>query len=348
MERELCNICQKINLQQYLFSDLCPGTITLGGFQEIFKKSKCSLCRLIIQALNANSRPYWKAGAYPTEVCYWGRQDGRNRPSILEVWFDSTSETLPKGMSGHSTTHGEILLLRSDSKDMSRRPINLGMRVGSHIDMHLISGWLKTCETTHGDKCESEKHKGLQTTTKPLILIDAAHRRLVKGDTSYRYIALSYVWGKVSTFQTVTANFAELQKNGALIRLGNKLPRTIRDSIDVVAGLGESYLWVDALCIVQDGPSKATEISRMDEVYGEAVLTIVACAGVDANAELPGLISGSRPSRQNCEIIDGMRLVNKLPELSGLLQASRWESRGWTFQERILSRRSLYFTDSQV
>lgn len=348
MEGQLCSICQKIDLQQYLFEDLSPGTITLGGFQDIVKKSECPLCRLIIQALSANSRDHWEAGIYPSEVCYFGRQDGRSRPSIVEVWFDSTSETLPKGIFGHSTTRGEILLVSDDSKPISRRPTNLGRRIGSQIEMSILRGWLSSCEAIHGDKCEGPKSKDLSTSTMPLILVDVVHHRLVECNTSCRYVTLSYVWGKVSTFQTSMANFSELQKDDALRGIGSKIPRVIRDAIDVVANLGEKYLWVDALCIVQDGPSKPAEISRMDAIYGGAVLTIVACAGVDANANLPGLHLESRHSSQSSEIIDGMCLVNKLPELTGLLQGSRWESRAWTFQERILSKRCLYFTDSQV
>ena len=348
MEGQLCIICQKINLQQYLFEDLSPGTITLGGFQDIAKKRECPLCRLIIQALGANSRDHWEVGIYPSEVCYFGRQDGRSRPSILEVWFDSTSETLPEGIFGHSTTRGEILLVSDNSKAISRRPTNFGRRIGSQIEMSVLRGWLSSCATIHGDKCEGLKTKDSSTSTKPLILVDVVHRRLVECSPSCRYITLSYVWGKVSTFQTSMANFSELQKDDALTRIGSKIPRVIRDSIDVVANLGEKYLWVDALCIVQDGPSKPAEISRMDTIYGGAVLTIVACAGVDANANLPGLHLESRRSGQSSEIIDDMCLVNKLPELAGLLQKSRWESRAWTFQERVLSKRCLYFTDSQV
>ncbi|KIM96766.1 hypothetical protein OIDMADRAFT_204534 [Oidiodendron maius Zn] len=348
MEGELCSICQKINLQQYLFEDLSPGTITLGGFQDIAKKSECPLCRLIIQALGANSRDYWDAGIYPSEACYFGRQDGRSRPSILEVWFDSTSETLPEGICGHITTRGEILLVSDNSKAISRRPTNPGRPIGSQIEMSVLRGWLSSCETCHGDKCEGLKTKDPSASTKPLILVDVVHRRLVECSPSCRYITLSYVWGKVSTFQTSMTNFSELQRDDALTRIGSKIPRVIRDSIDVVANLGEKYLWVDTLCIVQDGPSKLAEISRMDAIYGGAVLTIVACAGVDANANLPGLRLQSRHSSQSFEIIDDMCLVNKLPELAELLQESRWESRAWTFQERILSKRCLYFTDSQV
>ena len=348
MEGQLCSICQDIDLQQYLFQDACPGTVTLGGFQDILKKEKCSLCRLIIKALSANSRDHWEKDIYPSEVCYLGRQDGRTQPSVVEVWFDSTSETLPKGMSGHSTTRGEILLVTEESETLSRKPTNLGRQVGSQIDLALLREWLSNCESGHGEKCGGSARNDQSTEPHPLILVDVERRRLVECNSSYRYVVLSYVWGQVPTFQTLQANFSGLQEDGALTRVGSEIPRVIRDAMDVVAGLGERYLWVDALCIIQDGASKMNDISRMDAIYGGAVLTIIAIAGLDANTSLPGLHPGSRSNGQSRETIGGMCLINKLPELSGLLQASRWESRGWTFQERILSRRCFYFTDSQV
>jgi len=84
-EGQLCIVCQSIDLQHYLFQDLCPGTIRLGAFQDILEKSKCPLCRLIIRALSVNSEDYWEQRRYPSEVCYLGRKDGLSWPSVLEV-----------------------------------------------------------------------------------------------------------------------------------------------------------------------------------------------------------------------------------------------------------------------
>ncbi|KAF4632992.1 hypothetical protein G7Y89_g5142 [Cudoniella acicularis] len=283
-EKELCDICQTIDLQQYLFQNLCPGAITLGPFQNILKKSNCPLCRLIIQALNVNSADYWEKRKYPAEACYFGQQDGLSRPSVLEVWFDSTSETLPDGTFGHSTTLGEILLVSDDNKMSGRRPTNRGV--------------------LHGEKCQKSKSKPPSQGSYPLILIDVERRRLVNADLDCRYVALSYVWGKVYMLQTLEANLVELQEDNALANSNDKIPRAIREAMEVVAGMGEKYLWVDALCIVQDAPDKLSHISCMDEIYSRAVLTIVALASNDASAGLPGICPDSRNISQGYGNID--------------------------------------------
>jgi hypothetical protein len=106
-----------------------------------------------------------------------------------------------------------------------------------------------------------------------------------------RYIALSYTWGKVTPpFQTKTDNIRNLLVSGGLRKWMNDIPRTIRDAINLVVDLGERYLWVDSLCIIQDTDRSWALNSRvMDVVYGKAYLTICAADGNNSNAGLRGL-----------------------------------------------------------
>lgn len=64
------------------------------------------------------------------------------------------------------------------------------------------------------------------------------------------YVALSYCWGPYTADirTTVAANLREHMHGIAVAAL----PRTVQDAILVAARLGVSYIWVDALCIVQD------------------------------------------------------------------------------------------------
>lgn len=179
------------------------------------------------------------------------------------------------------------------------------------------------------------------------------------------YIALSYVWGCNQKTKLLKENIDELGKSGSLA--SNDLPQTIRDAIEVAGLLGFSFLWVDALCIVQDDDDdKKLQIGRMSSIYGSAFLTIIAASGLDCNSGLPGLRPGSRSYEQREAMVIpptahqvGLSLLTTCHSYGGNLgefhdpamndvDSSIWNSRGWTLQERALSRRNLIFTREQV
>jgi hypothetical protein len=65
------------------------------------------------------------------------------------------------------------------------------------------------------------------------------------------------------------------------------MPNTIQHAIIVTKALGFSYLWVDALCIIQDSPSDLEkELAVMGLIYSKSSLTIAAGVGWDADAGL--------------------------------------------------------------
>jgi hypothetical protein len=85
------------------------------------------------------------------------------------------------------------------------------------------------------------------------------------------YTALSYCWGSQGFIKTTRATLTHWMTDlpWAL------LPKTIQDAIVVTHELGLCYLWVDALCIVQDDEEeKAREISTMNRIFSEAQVTI--------------------------------------------------------------------------
>ncbi|KAF2105756.1 heterokaryon incompatibility, partial [Lophiotrema nucula] len=91
-----------------------------------------------------------------------------------------------------------------------------------------------------------------------------------------RYLALSYVWGGPQGFQNVQATQKALQKPGSL-STSHPLPQTIRDAMDFASAVGEQYLWIDSLCIVQnDEDGKMLQVNAMDQIYSQALVTIMA------------------------------------------------------------------------
>lgn len=86
---------------------------------------------------------------------------------------------------------------------------------------------------------------------------------------SAQYVALSYCWGgkhgSITTKETLESHIQELPLE--------KLSKTIVDAITITRGLGIRYLWVDALCIVQDNlDDMISQINAMGSIYQNATL----------------------------------------------------------------------------
>ncbi|KAJ8067943.1 hypothetical protein OCU04_003525 [Sclerotinia nivalis] len=114
--------------------------------------------------------------------------------------------------------------------------------------------------------------------------------------------------------------------------------------------LGDRYLWVDSLCIVQDDFTfKEREIDNMASIYANADITIVAGQGTDADSGLRGLRHCGTPQSRNLtqDIIQlrAFDILRRKPDLSG---RSPWAGRAWNLQEFMLSRRVITFDEETV
>lgn len=218
-------------------------------------------------------------------------------------------------------------------------------------DIELIKSWQEFCENTHTHpNCTlSPRTPGCPITN--FRLIDVHSRRVVDAPPSCRYIALSYVWGCSKEETQITGHRNSLHTSNSHSKtLPASLPATIEDALTLVKQLGESFLWVDSLCIDQaSAADMASQVGIMDNIYGNAVLTIIAAHGSDLEAGLPGVRPDSRdPQAQTWAEIKGRRIYISLPSLEQELENGAWMSRGWTYQEGLLSPRCLIFTRSQV
>ncbi|KAK3900337.1 heterokaryon incompatibility protein-domain-containing protein [Staphylotrichum tortipilum] len=213
------------------------------------------------------------------------------------------------------------------------------------LSQRLVQAWLPECESTHSEHCHVNTAARDPVNT---YFIDVNRLCLIPATTSQRYLALSYVVGEQKGLQLIQANLDSLLVCGALDETagaGVGLTRVARDAIRLVRSLGEDLLWVDSLCIVQDDTTtKHNQIMNMDTIYSHALLTIVSVSGDSANHGLPGVQSGSRPEVTVSTRHRGVAVLAQPPALGDILAASPYETRGWTFQERILSSRCLYLT----
>lgn len=247
------------------------------------------------------------------------------------------------GYIGPETMTGEAIALSSPSAFPGRKENNFRF-ITPLVDYKLIRAALNCCSELCGPNLCYRAHQPPELRT--ATMIDVINRVTVPCPPKCEYFALSYVWGKV-----VPAPDALASKT---------LPQTIEDAITVTKELGKRYLWVDALCIDQTpaylcSPEqlerKFQQLSMMDLIYGCASLTLVAMSGDDSNAGLVG-VSNPRTSqlKETIHDKDGNKYEFYTIPPSPLAEkdASTWDTRAWTFQESLLSRRKLCFTGTQI
>ncbi|KAK1573942.1 heterokaryon incompatibility protein [Colletotrichum navitas] len=254
----------------------------------------------------------------------------------------------------------------------------LGRAITENIENQaLIQSWLDLCRKTHKGPCcqtdDGRAERFIEMISHSYFgVIDVQNMQLTQlpcqslpSPRGYRqppyreaaldqvkpepYVALSYVWGAdPGAYTTRTENVMLHRTHGGLEEVLQKLPRAIRDAIDLARRLGFRYIWVDRLCIVQNSArSWKLNAYNMDLIYGNAALTICAADG-DATRGLCAM----RPATRNTQQVKGLvgprleLMVTRPPEM--YIRASEWNERAWTFQERLLSRRCLIFTNGRV
>ncbi|GFP55952.1 hypothetical protein TASIC1_0006012200 [Trichoderma asperellum] len=218
------------------------------------------------------------------------------------------------------------------------------------IDLEICRKWVTKCEREHNSQCGAFSSPTNSRPESSFRLIDVVDECIVVPPPSCQYVALSYVWGRTQYLQLNSQTAPILAEKGSLFSQETPVGQTITDAITVVKALGERYLWVDQLCISQDESDKAIHIKSMDRVYGAALLTIVAADGMDANAGLPGVRPGTRTRNINQlheDIWPGFSIATTI-DLPLDPAGSVWGTRGWTFQEQLLSKRLLLFYQGSV
>ncbi|KAJ2902109.1 HET-domain-containing protein [Zalerion maritima] len=218
------------------------------------------------------------------------------------------------------------------------------------VEFGLLRSWLDYCAENHAGGCRSTPPASSLSSggqqQKPeqeelgIHVIDCTTRDITPYTTSMGpFVTLSYIWG-VSPSET---NYAQPQSP----TLPSEVPKVIDDAMEVVRRLRMRYLWVDRYCIPQDNPEeKARQVGIMAGIYSTSFLTIIAAAGEGPEFGLPGVGSRKRLPQLRCRV--GGRVFVRAGSGNRLALQGKWNSRGWTFQEGLLSTRRLVFTVEEV
>ena len=243
--------------------------------------------------------------------------------------------------------------------------------------------WIRDCEEQHPE-CrhvstpQTEYPTRLlhieSTSTVPRVrLVSQKHgeQRYEQPPMTGHYVSLSHCWGQ-KHFNTLTSLTLSDYLNSVP---WEKLPLTFRDAIQFAAKLGISWIWIDALCILQ-GKDEASredwlyEASRMREVYKNAYFNISATASRDSSegvyrARDDTIAWVDRVTLNTEELLGGpsaramtgeVSTSQQLPRCT-ILDLSFWQTyvdtapvnvRSWVFQERLLAPRVIHFCEDQI
>ena len=242
--------------------------------------------------------------------------------------------------------------LNIDPDAITGPPVAPPSNTGDKQCFQLMKNWLRTCTTTHDCMLASEAWL-------PTRLIDvgghAGPRLVHSADIENRgvpYATLSHRWTE-HVVRLTTLNIHDFQRELP----AGALSRTFLDAFTVTQNLGMRYIWIDSLCILQDSVHDwEVESAQMWHIYENGLCNFAGSAasggrqydglfrdreplwGVNSQVKLPDQVSGK-------EFVASVDLRHRWDINVGNHPLNR---RGWVFQERFLSPRTIYFGSSEI
>ncbi|KAH6681308.1 hypothetical protein B0J14DRAFT_556738 [Halenospora varia] len=165
------------------------------------------------------------------------------------------------------------------------------------------------------------------------------------------YVTLSHCWGSGDILKTTSENFSQMT-NGIQI---SSLSDSFFNAVSITRALGFTYLWIDALCILQDSVEDwSFQSSQMHKVYSNSSLTICMTSSGKPKPKQPQIsfnthtTSESVPSCSACTNDYPILRPLTTTSMATMFLDSPWWTRAWVMQEVLLSGRVLYFSSSEM
>ncbi|KAK1752790.1 heterokaryon incompatibility protein-domain-containing protein [Echria macrotheca] len=222
--------------------------------------------------------------------------------------------------------------------------------MGSDATMSALAAWVEECCHSHS-KCPNP----LPQLPKRVLLINnrtwpptvRLHESLGK---QARYTCLSYCWGQ---FRPACLTFRSTLEANRQSIAWQSLPKLFQDAVIATSKLGLFYLWIDSMCIIQDDIQDwRAESAKMAAIYENAFITICAAAARSSNEGLftqpPQHFKPSSLAADTDGTTVFVRRKHRHPYWHRMDSAFPLLSRAWAYQESLLSRRLIYFTNTEI
>jgi hypothetical protein len=270
--------------------------------------------------------------------------------------------TLPGTFCFGDDAKRSVLIVLTEASETLKSNIQLGFpqlpAPGSPTHIEVLRQWILDCDQEH--QCLHSQDTPFLPTRLVYVGKNGSERAHLVCQTDSleketKYLALSHRWGtppKEGQPNPLEGKIVCTYKNN-IDRVSHgfddsELPPMYLDAILIARELGIEYLWIDSLCIIQkDTEDWKEESELMEQVFRSAYATLAAtCAGTPTERFLK-----QRPGRQ-CVTMKADNafyyLCDAIDDFSGEVEQGELNKRGWVFQERALSRRTIYFAEKQT
>ncbi|KAH8202382.1 hypothetical protein TruAng_003455 [Truncatella angustata] len=370
----LCGICHKFTSDLFGFNFAEPPSLPLPwvpqdqqsrfgwgvGFRhhetldDLLKSSQeCEMCEVLYEDLAIGlDRELCRGwlGLYP----WWSNRyiASGSKKGQFRAGFRNSLQDMPWGATqiGASPSHTfkvcrrEIVpnsVIESHELVVYEQALVTPTYISSGDIARKVERWTQNCAENH-QACQKETGG----TGLPTRVIDiggpetSGHRLYESQGEKVPYIALSHCWGGAIPSRTIESNVAERCE---AINI-EELPKNFRDAIEVARALQIRYIWIDALCIIQDSTEDwFREAAKMASIYAGAAVVVSA---LDAASSTTGFLGKKRAP---LAALNSQYCIQKVfPVFFDNFANRALNTRGWCMQERLLAPTVLHFGKEQM